>query len=1571
VRGFRIELGEVELVVRKHPSVREVVVVAREDAPGNKRLVGYVVSAEGARADGGELRAFVGERLPDFMVPQVFVVLEKLPLTANGKIDRKALPAPELGDALVHAYVAPRGPLEDALVTMFAEVLQLPVESIGVHNGFFELGGHSLLATQVISRIRGAFGVELLLRALFEAPSPAALAQRVEEALAGGRGLALAAARAAAGRDDARPLSFAQERLWFLDQLTPGDASYNMPLAMQLLGVLDIEALRSAFVEVVRRHETLRTTFTLVDGKPMQVIHESIDLPLPVSSLASLPEGARLATARKEAAIEAAKPFDLEQGPLFRARLLELEPAQHVLLLTMHHIVSDGWSMGILQREVTVLYDTFRRGKASPLRDLPVQYADFAAWQRSWLEGAVLEQQLGYWKEALRGAPPSLDLPADRPRPQLPSHRGGNRGFVLPAELAEGLSALAKKHNVTLFMLLLAAFDVLLHRYTGQGDIVVGSPIAGRTAAQTEGMIGFFVNTLVLRARFADDVSFGDLLAAVRESCLDAYTHQDIPFERLVRELAPERDTSRSPLFQVMFLLQNAPREAPVLAGAGAGGPGKKGLGAEMGTAKFDLTLTMLEGRKTLAGSFEYASDLFDVTTIDRMIGHFHNLLAGIVRAPDASIASLPVIGEAERLTVQVSWNQTATDYPREASIQALFEAQADRMPDATAVVFEGESLSYRALDRRANQLAHALRERGVSPGAPVGILAQRSLSMVVAVLAILKAGGAYVPLDPDYPAARLSWMIEDAGLSLVVSERALRPEIGFPESSVLRLDREAEQLARRDATRPAAARGGDALAYVMYTSGSTGKPKGVCVPHRAVARLVVGAHYARFGADEVFLQLAPLAFDASTFELWGPLLNGGKLVVFPAEKPSTETLGRVIREQKVSTIWLTAGLYNATIDSDPEVLSPLRQLLIGGEALSIPHVEKGLRALPHTQIINGYGPTEGTTFTCCHPIGPDDVKTSVPIGRPIANTRVYVLDPQRQLCPIGVPGELYVGGDGLALGYLRRPELTEERFVPDSFELKANARLYRTGDLVRHLPSGAIEFLGRIDQQVKIRGYRIEPGEIEAVLSQHAGVKEARVFPRDYGGGDKRLVAYLIAESSPPPSADELRTYLRGLLPDFMVPSAFVPLASFPLTPNGKVDRAALPAPESLERLGERMVLPRDELEAQLVIIWRKVLKLPQVSIRDSFFDLGGHSMLAVQMVAELKKATGKTVPLIALFSARTIEQLAELLRDEEQDRKWSALVPVRAEGSKRPFFMISRPNVNALGYMALGRHLDPDRPLYVLQYQYPEERLLGRPYTREEYLEWAAKYVELMRSVQPEGPYLLGGMCEGALIAFSMTRSLEAEGQKVALLAMLDAWPEENTRDPFLNDIVHYEGSIRRFIARVRGKKAGYLLDQLKGAIVHFVKQRPTLLKSVKPKRAPSARATPERKDPAQHNPEPSAPTPQAPTPNEPPSATGQASHEDIWLARHFPGPSFVPPKVSCDITVFRVQKQPYWRIRDDHMGWGTRCNGEVEVHMIAGEHDTFMREEHVDVLAEKLEACIAKVEAAIPEVTRGKKR
>jgi amino acid adenylation domain-containing protein len=1235
IRGFRVELGEIEIALGQHAAVREAVVLAREDAPGDKRLVAYLVPA-GAPPSAADLRAFLKDRLPEYMVPSAFVLLDALPLTGSGKIDRLALPAPDQGALADKARVAPRGPVEEGIAAIFAEVLRVAADEVGAHDGFFTLGGHSLLATQVVARARASFGVEIPLRALFEASTPAELARWIEEALRVGQGTSAPRLTARAA-EPTRALSFAEERLWFLDQLEPGSASYAVPVSLRLAGALRIDALARAIAAIVERHEILRTAYPAIEGRAVAVVHDVTSLDLPVTSLTSSSDGRRTADLRAAIAAEVERPFDLAAGPVFRARLFALAPEDHVLLLTMHHIVSDGWSLGVLLRELAALYEAFLAGVTPAVPALALQYGDYAAWQRGWLQGEALDRQLAYWKSRFDGAPAALDFPTDRPRPPVQTTRGDRRVVTLSPALLLALKDLGRREGATLFMVLLAALDVLLHRHARQDDVVVGTPIANRTQAEAESLIGVFINTLALRTELTAAMPFSELLARVKETCLGAYAHQDLPFERLVAEIAPERDMSRSPLFQVMFVLQNAPSEGRT----SFGGLDVKPTGTERTPAKFDLSLAMAEGPKGLTASMVFNADLFDGATIERLLEHFTILLEGVVAAPATPIGALPIFSEEERQRVVIGWNQTATAYPRDASIAELFAAEAARRPDAVAVVFGEETLTYGELDRRANQLAQALVRRGVALDDRIGLHAPRSIAMVVATLAILKAGGAYVPLEPSYPANRLAFMLRDAAAKVVIAAGSLPDELDLAGAALLRLDLEAGAIAAESDAAPVVARSGDSLAYVMFTSGSTGTPKGVCALDRGVVRLVKKTDYAHFGEDEVFLQLAPVAFDAATLEIWGPLLNGGVLVVAPAEAPSLAEIGALIRAHGITTLWLTAGLFNAMVESNVEGLRPLRQLLAGGDALSVPHVQRALAELPGVRLINGYGPTEGTTFTTCHTVSSADTLGSIPIGRPIANTRVYVLDAAMRPVPVGVPGELFIGGDGLARGYLDRPELTAERFVPDPFGASRGGSLYRTGDLVRWLPDGTISFLGRLDQQVKLRGFRIELGEIEAVLGQHPAVRDVTVIVREDAPGDKRLVAYLVVADAAP-TASELRAHLKDRLPEHMVPSAFVTLAAIPLTANGKIDRRALPAPDVDAIEARDHVAPRGPVEEVLVGIFAEVLRLAEVSAEADFFALGGHSLLATQIMARVRAAFGVELPLRALFEAPTPSALA-----------------------------------------------------------------------------------------------------------------------------------------------------------------------------------------------------------------------------------------------------------------------------------------------------------------------------------------
>ncbi len=1254
IRGFRIELGEIEVTLAEHPEVREAVVIAREDQPGDQRLVAYVVGTPAACEL--PLAAFLRQKLPDYMVPAVFVHLDALPLTPNGKVDRRALPAPDASTlGLATRYVPPRNPAEAALAAIWAEILD--VEQIGVHDNFFELGGHSLLATRVISRIRAAFAVALPLRSLFQEPTVAGLATCIGHIQADAKVDKIEPAP----REDHLPLSFAQQRLWLLDQLGTGEA-YHIPIALALQGPLDVDALARTLTEIVRRHESLRTTFTAGDGEPQQVIHPPAPVPLPLVDLSHLPGEAQQVEVQRMTREELQQPFNLASDLMLRAKLLRLRHQEHVLLLTQHHIATDGWSIGVLGRELAVHYETFTQGAASPLPELTIQYADFAHWQRQWLQGVVLETQLEYWRGQLADAPPLLALPTDHARPAVQTFHGAFEWWTMDAALTQQLAALSRQAGATLFMTLLAAFKVLLARYSGQKDIVVGTPIANRHHEETEKLIGFFVNTLVLRTQLHDHLSFAELLAQVQRVALDAYAHQDVPFELLVESLQPERNLSHSPVFQVMFVLQNVPMEPLELSGLTI-----SPLPLEITTAKFDLTLGMEETEQGLRAYWEYNSDLFESATIARMAGHFQTLLEAIAANPEQAVHALPLLTEPERQQVLVQWNATQSEYPSNTPIHQLFEAQAACTPDAVAIVFENQSLTYRALNRRANQLAHDLQALGVGPETLVGLCIERSLEMAVGILGILKADGAYVPLDPAYPQDRLAFMLTDTHTPVILTQQHLRDLLPNTEADIVCVDAAWERISRNSSTNPTPLITADHLAYVMYTSGSTGRPKGIGIVHRNVVRLVKETNFAQLTAADVFLQYAPISLDAATLELWGSLLNGGCLVLPPPQGLSVEALGGLVQQHQVTTLWLTAGLFHVMVEERLSDLRPLRQLLAGGDVLSVPHVQRVLRELPGCQLINGYGPTENTTFTCCYAVSADDpIASSVPIGGPIANTQVYIVDAWLQPVPIGVAGELCAGGHGVGRGYLNRASLTAERFVPNPY---GEGVLYRTGDLARWLPNGVIEFLGRMDTQVKLRGFRIELGEVEVVLSQHPDVRENVVVVREDRPGDKRLIAYVVT-TLPNGDMAALRTFLRNRLPDYMIPSAFVPLDALPLTPSGKVDRHVLPAPDALSLgLEARYTPPRNDTEETIAAVWCAVLGLEKIGVDDNFFHIGGHSLLATQVIARLCNAFEIALPLRQLFERPTVASLAEHIKalaaarhmlplgqvlEDEEDEEW-----------------------------------------------------------------------------------------------------------------------------------------------------------------------------------------------------------------------------------------------------------------------------------------------------------------------------
>jgi amino acid adenylation domain-containing protein len=1050
-----------------------------------------------------------------------------------------------------------------------------------------------------------------------------------------------------AGQVRTVPLSFAQQRLWFLDQLEPGNASYNMRAAVQLSGALDVAVMAATLDEIVRRHETLRTTIRVQDSQPVQVVAPTLTLPLPLIDLSDWDEESRQRETKRFITQETSRPFDLAEGPLVRAGLVKLGPTEHVLVLTMHHIISDGWSRGVLVRELAALYGAFTAGKASPLPKLPFQYGDYAAWQRNWLQGQLLDEMVSYWKEQLKDLTP-LALPTDRPRPAVQRYLGAKRRVVLPPALSEKLWTLSRSQGVTPFMTLLAAFNVLLHRYSGQDDIAIGSPIANRKRAEIEPMIGFFVNTLVLRTDLAGDPTFRELLGRVRQVCQGAYAHQDLPFAKLVEELQPQRELNRSPLYQVMFVLQNAPKpplEVPSLV--------LNHLELDSTTAKADLLLTV-GGRSNQRRwmSMEYNTDLFDEATIGRMLGHFQNLLEGIAANPNARLSALPLLSEAERRQVVQEWNDTATVYPQRHVLHELLEAQVERTPDAVALDFEGQQLTYHELNARANQLAHHLRGLGVGPDTLVALCAERSLEMVVGLWAILKAGGAYLPLDPEYPKDRLAFMLEDAQVSVLLTQEHLLDRLPPHDAQVLCLDTDWPALAGQAKGNLSVPMTPEHLAYVIYTSGSTGRPKGAQIPHRGICNRLLWMQDAyRLSAADRVLQKTPYSFDVSVWEFFWPLLTGARLVIAkPGGHRDSAYLVRLIAEQQVTVLHFVPSMLQVFLEEPGlERCTSLRHVVCSGEALPW-ELQKRFYGRLSANLHNLYGPTEASvdvTSWACERWSDLGV---VPIGRPIANTQMYVLDRYLQPVPPGIPGELHIGGVGLARGYLKRPELTAEKFIPDPFGA-AGARLYKTGDMARWRSDGSLEYLGRLDHQVKIRGFRIELGEIEAVLGQHAGVREAVVLAREDGPAGKHLVAYIVArQAEAAPTANELRGLLKEKLPEYMVPGAFVFLEAMPLTASGKVNRRALPAPEiGAGAAATEYVAPRTPLEELIAGLWAEVLGVERVGVHDNFFALGGHSLLATQLVSRVRGHFAVELPLRNLFETPTVAGLAERIEAQQ----------------------------------------------------------------------------------------------------------------------------------------------------------------------------------------------------------------------------------------------------------------------------------------------------------------------------------
>jgi amino acid adenylation domain-containing protein len=1522
--GEKISPREVDEVLLSHPAIAQAVTFGVPHLRLGEEVAAAVVARPGALVGERELRRFAAERLAYFKVPRRVMFLDTLPKGPTGKVQRIGL-AEKLGlgpedlepSYLSGGHIPPRNELEKQLASMWSR--QLDVEEVGVEDNFFLTGGDSILAAQLISRVRQTMGVEVSLSCFFENPTVAWLASAVEEARSQLEGSSLPPLKPVPGKKE-QPLSYAQERIWFFHQADPLNPVYNRLTALRLKGRLDLAILEKSLGKILERHEVLRARFISREGKPVQTIALYQPLQVKLTDLSGLPPTEIEQEAQRRTHQEVIHHFDLEHGPLFRAVLLRLAADHHVLLLNAHHIVFDAWSETVLLKELDALSRAFSSGDTPDLPDLAVQYADFADWQRNWLEERGFKDQLIWWKKQLEGISPHLELPTRHPRPPKSSFRGGRIDLVLHEPLTRALKGLGAQAGCTMFMNLLANYGLLLFRYTGQEQLIIGMPVTDRHHVAVENLIGCFINTLVLPLDFSGHPSFRGLLKRVRGLTIAAYANQELPFDKLVEELKPRRHPSLQPLCQVFFNFRNIPGQPLELAGLRI-----ERFQPSTQVVQFDLSLEVAEQGECLALSFIYNADLFNREFIRGMAGHFKKLLEGAVAEPDRPVSKLPMLTEAERRSMLINWNNTAADFPKHTCIHQLFEVQAKRRPGAAAVIFEGLRLTYGELNQRANQLAHYLRHLGVGPEDLVGIHVERSLEMVVSILAVLKAGGAYVALDPEYPQERIAYMLQESRPEVLLTMKQPVGSLLEMQARVVQLDEDLPRIAAFPISNPEPRAGPENLAYVLYTSGSTGKPKGVMITHRSLVNHMtwMQRYFSVTDKDRVLLN-APISFDASVCETFLPLMSGGRLVVtLSGGHRDPMYLIHTMEQEDITIAVFVPTLLSQIVQKERfSKLTSLVHAISVGEILSPELMEKFL-SVSRTRLHNLYGPTETTiqaSYYTCRKGGEEGV---VPIGRPIDNTRIYILNPNLQPLPVGVPGELHIGGVCLARGYLNQPELTAEKFIPHPFDDRPQARLYKTGDLARFLPDGNIEFLGRMDRQIKVRGCRVEPGEVEWAINQHQAIRQSVVKLWTSPSGEQALAAYLVLQSGRKLSLRELRRFLSPIIPDYMIPSVIVPLRELPYTPSGKVDMGALPEPERDRfTLEPSLRTPRTDLECRMVDIWERTLAVKPIGLGDNFFDLGGHSLLAVRLLALMEKEIGIRLPVSALFQAQTIEQLAEVMSTNRYMPIKSSLVRIKRGTFWPPLFLVHAHDGEITAYYGLARKLGQEQPVYGFRAAWNHD---NQPrYTRVE--DMAAVYVDDLLTLQPEGPCFLGGYCFGAHIAFEMARQLKIRGREVAFLALLDSYAPE-----FIRPLPGTSGS--------RGQ-LHYMIDLVRrfGAFLTYVSQL-----------RPSQRL--------------------------PYMMTLTKFHlsemlQGFYLARGRSLPAFVQPvlclrrKVLIDYlenyhpqvyhgsaVLFRPTKQPLGYRRDPLMGWGSLVAGGLKVEEVPGYHRTLLFGAGIRLLADRI--------------------
>ncbi len=1502
IRGIRIEPGEIENLLAQHPDVRLAAVCGQPAGPNPEYLAAYVVLNDQATIKPSELRNWLRKSLPSFFVPAVVMPLKALPMTPNGKIDRRALPVPDFSSQILDAHDDEETltPTQIELKHIWQEVLGL--ESVGLNDDFFEIGGHSLLATRVIAHVRQRFNIDISLRTIFDAPTIARLSEQIHTSAPKSNELEISRRNP----DDPLITSFSQESLWFLDQLVPGNPTYNISDMLILNGQLDVATLEKAINVLVQRQEILRTHFISIDGQPAPVITKTLLIPLTLIKALDLPENEQLIQINKFAADEVVQPFNLQSGPLLRTQLVQVSPIKHVLIVVIHHIISDGWSIAVFFQELSAIYTQLQTNETTQvLPVLPVQFADYAIWQRRIMQGEQLETQLIYWKEKLHNLTP-LNFPLDRIRPVQRSFRGKRLPIKFSPEFSKNMQIFSLCEEKTLFMVLLAGMMSTLARYTNQTDISIGTAIANRHIPELDNIIGFFVNTLVLRTDLEGNPTFHEVLNRIKETTLDAYTHQTVPFELVVQSLHPRRTVNRNPFFDVMLFLQNVNPAKLQISGIQA-----EFMEIEQRTSEFDFVFDLTETPDGLQGFCEYDTDLFEDASMARFITHFQNFLFQAINKPDEHIEIFSLLSESERNQLLVEWNQTSHLHIGPETLSSLFEAQVRQTPDQVAVICKAESLSYSVLNERANQLAAHLIALGVKKETIIGVCLDRSLELLVTIFGVLKAGAVYLPLDPAYPSERLKFMLSDSQAPWLVTDASLNKIFSDFPGQIINLG---EIPPTPDPLgNPLCEINGNNACYMIYTSGSTGRPKGVIGLHNAtINRLTWMWEAYPFEYGEICCQKTSLSFVDSIWEIFGPLLKGIPLIIIPeAESKDTRLFVNELAKNHVSRLVLVPSLLRLMLETYTnldQLLPTLHFWVSSGEALSIDLAEEFLKRMPGRTLLNLYGSSEVAADSTYYEVKKSDKR--IGIGRPICNTETYILDDHMQPVPIGVTGEIYIGGAGLARGYWKNPEMTRERFLPHPFDTTPNTRVYKTGDLGRYWPDGNIEYLGRADFQVKIRGYRVELGEIQNVIAEYPGVKQTLVITSS-SVESQRIIAYIVLHPFTTVTQAELHRFVKERLPDYMLPGAWVFLNEFPLTPSGKINQLVLPAPDQ-DLLEHKLTYhaPNDELELRLVKLWEHLLEISPIGIDDNFFEIGGHSMLVVRLITQLERELGKPLSLALIFHAPTISLMASVLRKDGWRPTWSSLVPIRTTGTLPPLFCVHADG-GAFFYTRFSSFLSPQQPFYGLQARGLDG--IDPPFTNVK--DMASHYISEIRTIQHKGPYLISGFSMGGVVIYEMAQQLLVAGEQ-SLIIFLDApspdYPEiiGTTSLEKIKRLFSMELSpmINRLLHRLDQRRR-WLTDELLCKFFLFF-DRPL---------SPSLRI------------------------------------HRIRNLNHQISDEYQPKPLNGQAVILRASQQPAGAKPDPTLGWSQYIQGRISEYIIPGDHESIFVEPHVRELANKLQTSI----------------